>query len=85
MKKYVYGLIIVSFVVNKYGRKFEFAIVVSKNTDNLNVKIKINPSNSAGTSRRPQTQQVEMTALFLHCKKYLIQTTEIKRVRSLRI
>jgi hypothetical protein len=30
MKKYTYGLVIVSFVVNKYGRKLEFAIVFSK-------------------------------------------------------
>jgi hypothetical protein len=32
MKKYIYGLNKVSFVVNKYGKKFEFTTVVSKNT-----------------------------------------------------
>jgi len=30
MKKCIYGLAIVRFVVSKYGRKFEFAIEFSK-------------------------------------------------------
>jgi hypothetical protein len=38
MKKYIYGLAKVSFVANKYGRKFEFAIVFSKKKCDVKIK-----------------------------------------------
>jgi len=49
------------------------------------VKIYKNLSYRAGTDSRSKTQRAETTALFLHCKKYLKETTEIKWIRFIQM
>lgn len=48
-------------------------------------KLKKYMSSGAGTDSRSETQKAEKAASFLHCKKYLKQTTETKRVRYLQM